>query len=68
MNSESETYLAQINRKLGYILGNQAAILEWQEKHDQRKRNNRHAIKSIRHAMYFAIGSFLLHTLVLFLS
>ena len=68
MNSELETYQAQIDKKLSYILGNQVALLEWQEKHDQRKRNNLHAIKSIRHAMYFATGSFLLYTLVLSLS
>lgn len=68
MNSELEAHLAQIDKKLGYVLGNQVAILEWQEKQDRKKRNNGHAIKSIRHAMYFATGSFLLYTLVLSLS
>ena len=65
MNSESKAHLAQIDKKVNYILGNQVAILEWQEKHDRRRRNNLHAIKSIRHAMYFAIGSFLLYIIVL---
>ena len=68
MNSELETYQAQIDKKLNYILGNQVALLEWQEKHDRRRRSNLHAIKSIRHAIYFATGSFLFLTLVLFLS
>ena len=68
MNSELETRLAQIDKKLGYILGNQVALLEWQEKHDRRRRSHLHTIKSIRHAMYFAIGSFSFLTLLLFLS
>ncbi len=63
-----ETRLAQIDKKLGYILGNQVAILEWQEKNDKRRRNNLDSIKSIRHAMYFATGSAVLLTLVLSLS